>query len=188
MLPALIIIWLICGIGAAMIASSKGRDSCGWFFIGFLLGPFALLIVGFMEPASKTSTDLAPDEVMLYSQDNVKVTNRRLLCENNIYAIKDLRPVEAEKLSSWKYRIHLSNLSGGVTSTISVGNFDSAAKLCTAINQAIEQSSILETPKLEPPKPVVAADTLTEMKRLLDSGLVTQDEYDQKKAEILSRL
>jgi hypothetical protein len=182
------IVWLICGIGAAMVASSKGRDSCGWFFIGFLIGPFALLIVGFMAPASKNSTDLAPDEEVLYSQGDTRVTNRRLFCKSNVYAVKDLRPVEVEKLSSLKYRIHVSNLAGDVTNTISTGNPDWAAKMCTAINQAIELSSLPEPPKPELPNSHVAVDALTEMKRLLDSGLVTQEEYDRKKAEILSRL
>jgi hypothetical protein len=46
------IIWLLCGVGAAMIASSKGRSGCGWFVAGALFGPFALLVVGFMSPAS----------------------------------------------------------------------------------------------------------------------------------------
>lgn len=41
--------WLLCGIGSALIAQSKNRGSCGWFFLGILFGPIALLIVGFME-------------------------------------------------------------------------------------------------------------------------------------------
>lgn len=45
------LIWLVCGIGAGMIAESKGRSGCGWFVVGVLLGPIALLIVGFMAPA-----------------------------------------------------------------------------------------------------------------------------------------
>lgn len=47
-----IIIWVICGIGASMIARSKGRSGCGWAITGFLIGPFAILIVGFMAPRS----------------------------------------------------------------------------------------------------------------------------------------
>ena len=36
-------LWLICGIGAALIASSRG-GSGGWFFIGLVLGPIGLLL------------------------------------------------------------------------------------------------------------------------------------------------
>jgi hypothetical protein len=180
-----IVIWLICGIGAAMVASSKGRDTCGWFFIGVLIGPFALLVVGFMAPASKSSVGLAPDEEVIYSQDNIKVTNRRLFSGSYVFAVKDLRPVEVQKVESGKYAIQVSNLAGDVIHTITSSNRNSSAKIGAAINQAVQLSSLSETPK---PQPYDTVDALTEMKRLLDSGLVTQDEYDQKKAEILSRL
>ena len=37
-------IWLLCGIGAAVVASSKGRSGCGWLIVGFFLGPLGLII------------------------------------------------------------------------------------------------------------------------------------------------
>ena len=40
----LIIIWLLFGIVSAVIASKKGRSGCGWFLLGFLLGPFGLIL------------------------------------------------------------------------------------------------------------------------------------------------
>ena len=52
-----IILWIVCGIGAALIASSKGRSALGWLLGGLLLGPIGLLIVGFMgRPAPDEST------------------------------------------------------------------------------------------------------------------------------------
>ena len=47
-----VVLWVVCGIGASMIARSKGRSGCGWAIAGFLIGPLAILIVGFMEPRS----------------------------------------------------------------------------------------------------------------------------------------
>ena len=32
------------GAGTALIAGTKGRGGCGWFFLGVLLGPIGLLI------------------------------------------------------------------------------------------------------------------------------------------------
>lgn len=49
---AVFFVWVICGIGAFMIARSKGRSGCGWATAGCLIGPLAILIVGFMEPRS----------------------------------------------------------------------------------------------------------------------------------------
>jgi hypothetical protein len=40
----LILIWILFGIAAAMIMSNKGRSGCGGFALGFLLGPFGLII------------------------------------------------------------------------------------------------------------------------------------------------
>jgi len=51
-----VIIWLICGFGCAAIAKSKNKSAGGWFFIGILFGPLALLIVGFMK-AEEAPTD-----------------------------------------------------------------------------------------------------------------------------------
>lgn len=48
------IFWVLCGIAAATVASSKGRSAVGWFFLGLILGPFGLifaLIVGKEGPA-----------------------------------------------------------------------------------------------------------------------------------------
>lgn len=39
----LFLFWVLCGIAAAMVASSKGRSAAGWFFLGLILGPFGLI-------------------------------------------------------------------------------------------------------------------------------------------------
>lgn len=40
----LLIVWLLLGIACAVIATNKGRSGAGWFVLGFLLGPFALIL------------------------------------------------------------------------------------------------------------------------------------------------
>ncbi len=37
-----VLIWILCGFGAGMIASQRGRGGCAWFIIGFLFGPLGL--------------------------------------------------------------------------------------------------------------------------------------------------
>lgn len=44
-----VFIWFIFGVASSFIASSKGYDGCGYFFLGLLLGPIALLIVIFNQ-------------------------------------------------------------------------------------------------------------------------------------------
>lgn len=40
----LLIVWLLFGVACAVIAANKGRSGGGWFALGFLLGPFGLIL------------------------------------------------------------------------------------------------------------------------------------------------
>jgi hypothetical protein len=40
----ILVIWLLFGVLAAIVASNKGRSGCGWFAIGILLGPLGFLL------------------------------------------------------------------------------------------------------------------------------------------------
>jgi hypothetical protein len=49
----LVLIWCLFGFVAAIIANAKGRSGCGWFLLGILLGPFALVIALLPSMAQK---------------------------------------------------------------------------------------------------------------------------------------
>ncbi len=51
-----IVIWILFGIGAALAAASKGRNAVGWFFLGLLLGPFAILFALLTKRLQGTET------------------------------------------------------------------------------------------------------------------------------------
>jgi len=56
------------GIAAAIAAGAKGRSGCGWFILGFLLGPFGLLFILLLPPAtSKSLSSPAPPAPALLS-------------------------------------------------------------------------------------------------------------------------
>jgi hypothetical protein len=38
------IIWLLFGVVTAVVATNKGRNGCGWFLLGVLLGPFGFIL------------------------------------------------------------------------------------------------------------------------------------------------
>lgn len=57
---------LFCGIATAVLASAKNRSGWKWLVFGLLLGPFALIAIGFMpkvephqqdQPSSSSSPD-----------------------------------------------------------------------------------------------------------------------------------
>lgn len=49
----LFVLWLVGGLVVALIASSKGRNGCGWFIYGFLLWPIALVHILVSPPNRK---------------------------------------------------------------------------------------------------------------------------------------
>jgi predicted amidophosphoribosyltransferase len=48
-----ILIWIVCGIGSAFVAQSRGADGCLWFGLGVLLGPIGLALA-FIAGETKT--------------------------------------------------------------------------------------------------------------------------------------
>jgi hypothetical protein len=40
----LLIFWLLFGVAAMLVMQNKGRSGCGGFALGFLLGPFGLML------------------------------------------------------------------------------------------------------------------------------------------------
>ena len=45
----ILIIWIVCGVIAAFMGTVKGRSGCGWFLIGFLLGPIGIIIAAVVK-------------------------------------------------------------------------------------------------------------------------------------------
>lgn len=43
----ILLLWILFGIAAALIASNKGASFGLWFFLGVLLGPFAIIFAFF---------------------------------------------------------------------------------------------------------------------------------------------
>ena len=55
-----ILFWIVCGIGAAFVASSRGASGCLWALLGFLLGPIGLAMAfaadsGWICPSCQSS-------------------------------------------------------------------------------------------------------------------------------------
>ena len=54
----LVLIWCLFGCVVAIIANTKGRSGCGWFLLGVLLGPFAL-VIAFLPSMDKKTIQIA---------------------------------------------------------------------------------------------------------------------------------
>lgn len=53
----LLIIWIVCGVITAFMGSAKGRSGCGWFLVGFVLGPIGIIIAAIVK-AKVTQPDI----------------------------------------------------------------------------------------------------------------------------------
>lgn len=56
----LVIIWLLFGFVAMIIANSKGRTGCGWFILGCLFGPFSLVVAALPSLVTPPASPAAP--------------------------------------------------------------------------------------------------------------------------------
>ena len=50
--------WVMCGVIAATVAGGKGQSAGAWMLLGFLLGPFGLLLVLMPSPALDVPQDI----------------------------------------------------------------------------------------------------------------------------------
>jgi len=186
--------WVLCSIGAAMIAQSKGRSAGGWFMVGLIFGPIALLIVGFMGAGDHAVAFTPGSEAVIYSEGKVRVTNQRLLVGNSAFAIKSLQAVAVTKSGSNNWEIKLRNLSGKTIYTLDSDNQDRIHKIAKAINDGIMTpagadnvaSSTDDVGSGASTKS--SAEVLVDLKRMLDADLITSEDFDKKKEEILSRM
>jgi hypothetical protein len=193
-----IVFWLVCGAGAAMIASSKGRSGGAWLLAGLLFGPIAILIVGFMAPVTPPPDSTAPvttpsSETVLYSEGKVRVTNQRLLVEERSFDIKKLQKVQVVDAGPNQWQINVKNLSGETVLTIEWHERDRMQRVADAINNGILAPVGVIAPApptdVRPNEPTRgSSETLAELRKMLDAGLITQEEYDNKKGDILANM
>jgi len=184
---ALIGLWLICGIAAGAVANSKGRNGGIWFFLGILLGPIALLMVGFMPSVLEASAAAVAGETVVVSGKLTKVTTHRVVGPDFAVALVDLKPVTVDRRDDGSYAIDIVTLSGKFITRLASKNQTHMNAYAEAINRGASPG---QTTNLQANQPQVAPshESLAEAKKLLDAGLITQREYDTKKAEILARL
>ncbi len=62
-LAVYVVVWLVCGVLAGAVASSKGRSGGGWFLIGFLLGPLGLIAAGCMAKLEPFDPHAHPEQI-----------------------------------------------------------------------------------------------------------------------------
>ena len=50
----ILLLWVLFGVAASVVAANKGRSGCGFFVLGILFGPFGVLFAFIASPDGKT--------------------------------------------------------------------------------------------------------------------------------------
>jgi Na+/melibiose symporter-like transporter len=59
-----LVLWLVCAVITAVIASAKGRSGFGWFLLGAILGIFGVILIACMPSLNRAPlvVTAAPDD------------------------------------------------------------------------------------------------------------------------------
>jgi len=138
------LIWMLCAIFSAVIASSKRRSSGGWFVLGFLFGPFALISVGLMpalreetKPATPNATDLrkCPQCAEMIKREAKK-------CRYCGSEIEPMAPWDGVDRSTLTYRVGHA-LAEGFSEAQARADNSPASDLDTAVRDAYRPMNLL---------------------------------------------
>jgi hypothetical protein len=65
------VVWIVCVVACAILAGNKGRSVGGWFILGLLLGPIALVLAAVVS--NKTSDRQAADTAVARSAEEANL-------------------------------------------------------------------------------------------------------------------
>ena len=97
------LLWIGCGIFAAIVAGGKGRSFGGWLVLGLIFGIFALLAVGFL-PKVEADTAIQNEKVAMSDSDERKcpfcaeiIKAEAIVCK---HCGRDVPPIQIEQPAS----------------------------------------------------------------------------------------
>lgn len=99
------VIWLLCAFFSSYIAGQKNRDKAGWFAMGFIFGPFALIAIAAVPVSVRPTPPVVIEQPPPLSTAAAKAARKRdraiglmfgaigLLCLTIYwYFLRDIRP------------------------------------------------------------------------------------------------
>jgi hypothetical protein len=172
---------LLFGSFTAMVASSKGRDGASWFVLGLLFGLLALLAVGFMESEKRTGRPGAVPPASQFVWPGIRPSG----------GPKDTHAIVAEShRPSGSVLVAKTGFPQVTTSGGNVGGNPG--------DRLQPSASELQPPPASPAEPDADRhdrqrpdDVFLQIEKLAElhkSGILTNEEFESKKSELLSRI
>ena len=136
------LIWALCAIFSAAIASSKHRSSGGWFVLGFLFGPFALISVGLMptlRSGSEARTEPNQNELRKCPQCAEMIKREAKKCRYCGSEVEPIAPWDGVDRTSAAYQAGRS-FAGLVDAQIDKSAPDAAGKPLADLDRAVRDA------------------------------------------------
>lgn len=199
-----IILWFLFAIFSAIIASNKGRSVVGWFLVGFVFGPFGL-VVGFLSALNEKVSDNTGKQS--------RISNSGLLdTDSYYYEIKpssdseewqNIKQVIFDYLGT-NYKLKQNDkemVFFEVTKESYIKIFKTLrehrpyfaieSNRCGKLNfeenfdVAISEKTFSENTKIDEKSNMDSAEKLIKLAELKEKGLITDDEFTAQKSKLI---
>lgn len=157
---------------ASCIDGNLFGDAVVVFFIGLGATAVALLIVWLIN--------------LSISKYSLTVTNKRVY-GNTLHGKRVDLPIDSvSSFASSPFKgIAIGTSSGKIKFNLIKNRDEMFASLSSLIVERQSQKTAMKQENKEEPLPLSQADELKKFKQLLDDGIITQEEYDEKKKQLL---
>lgn len=164
-----IVYLLLCIVWGAIckgIMNNKGYDSWGWFWLGFFLGVIALIIVLIKEPVRNVPEEIVYENYLQRTSENIKMNDFK---------------ASGGWQCHWCGRTNenfVSSCGCGRTKEENEQYYRNKNKTEKENNNTDKKQSLSEEDRIK---------ALKDYGELLKSGVITEEEFETKKKELLSQ-
>lgn len=193
----LLFLWLMFGVVSAVVAQNKGRNGCGWFAIGVLLGPFGFILALVASKIERT-TIVSPEAMELVKSGDARVLSGdyegALADYGQILALQPKAPTTHFKIAAIYSikRMHqesFSHLSKAVKHGFIDFNRIMSDKDFSFLRAHPDFQTFAQNGYVFAQPATPKDDTIPQLEKLAklkENGMITEKEFEEQKRKLLA--